>query len=59
MRTNEPAEIVVKVNKFHSLIGMMAYESGNPGVLVCCNPAGRKARDFRSESYETSFDKKK
>ena len=59
MWTNELAEIVVEVNKFHLLIGMMAYESGNPGVLVCCNPVGWKAWDFCSKSYETSFDKKK
>ena len=59
MRTNELVEIVVEVNKFHSLIGMMAYESGNLGVLVCCNPVGWKAWDFYSELCETSFDKKK
>ena len=59
MWMKELVEIVVEVNKFHSLMGMMVYKSGSLGVSVCGNPAGWKAQDFCNESYETSFDKKK
>ena len=59
MQTNEPAGIVVGVNKFHSLMGTMVYEDGSLGLLIYCNPVGWKAWDFCNESYEISFDKKK